>query len=55
MIEKQHQFSNLEQRILTPDFSEIDRAIIAGIITSGRYDNKVVISGGPNLKNELEQ
>ena len=29
--------------------------MIAGIITWGRYDNEVVISGGPKLKNELEQ
>ena len=29
--------------------------MIAVIITWGRYDNKVVISGGPKVKNELEQ
>ena len=29
--------------------------MIAGIITWESYDNKVVISGGPKLKNELEE
>ena len=29
--------------------------MIASIITWGRYDDKVVISKGPKLKNELEQ
>ena len=29
--------------------------MIAVIITWGRYDNKVVISRGPKVKNELEQ
>ena len=29
--------------------------MIADIITWGRYDNKLGISGGPKLENELEQ
>ena len=29
--------------------------MIASIITWGRYDNKVAISGRAKLKNELEQ